>query len=224
MLTRKPTRQEEALMAAGGTAQDQQGFIPFAEGRAFVVEAGRTARIRQPEDGGGQVGDMNVWNQQDPREHFWGSRTALFSTAHISTGDQLYSTWPGERPIMTVVEDSIARRRSERGALQHDVVMGRCSQKLREWRYKQATPGCQELLAAAIEPFGLGPEHVHDALNLFMATALGEDDRFFFDESDARPGEFIDLKAEIDCLVAISACPGACTAPGSTGLEWEILG
>src|SRR4051812_544320 len=115
-------------MAAEGTAQNQETAIPFAESRAFVVEAGRTVRIRQPEDGGGQVGDMNIWNRHDPREHFWGSRTALFSTAHISTGDQLYSTWPGERPIMSVVEDSIARRRSERGALQHDVVMGRCSQ------------------------------------------------------------------------------------------------
>jgi uncharacterized protein YcgI (DUF1989 family) len=107
--------------------------------------------------------------------------------------------------------------------LQHDVVMGRCSQKLREWRYQQATPGCQEILAAAIEPFGLGPEHVHDPLNLFMATALGEDERFFFDASDAREGEFVDLRAEIDCLVAISACPGACTSDSAVGLECEIL-
>lgn len=210
-------------MATQDTNQMQETFIPFAEGRAFVVEAGKTLRVRQPQGGGGQVGDMNIWNRDDPREHFWGSRTALFGSAHVSTGDELWSTWPGERPIMTIVGDSIERRRSERGGLQHDVVMGRCSQKLREWRYKKATPGCQEILAAAIEPFGLGPEHVHDALNLFMATALGEDDRFFFDTSDAAGGDYIDLRAEIDCLVAISCCPGACTAPGSTGLEWEIL-
>jgi len=212
-------------MATKDIARTQDSFIPFAESRAFVVDAGRTVRVRQPAKGGGQVGDLNAWNLHDPREHFWGSRTALFQSAHVTAGDHLYSTWPGERPMMTVVEDSIARRRSERGGLQHDVVMGRCSQKLRAWRYgpEHATPGCQELLAAAIEPFGLGPDHVHDALNLFMATGLGTDDRFFFDASDARAGEFVDLRAEIDCLVAISACPGACTAPGSTGLEWEIL-
>jgi uncharacterized protein YcgI (DUF1989 family) len=166
---------------------------------------------------------MNVWNLNDPREHFWGSRTALFQTAHVTTGDWLYSTWPGERPIMTIVEDSIAGRRGERGTLQHDVIMGRCSEKLRVWRYKKATPGCQELLALAIAPFDLGPEHVHDALNLFMATALGPDDRFFFEVSDAGEGEYVDLRAEIDCLVAISACPGACTASGSIGLEWKIV-
>lgn len=210
-------------MATEDTAQTQATFIPFAESRAFVVGAGQTVRIRQPEGGGGQVGDLNAWSLHDPREHFWGSRTALFQTAHVSTGDRLYSTWPGERPIMSIVDDSIARRRSEGGTLHHDVVMGRCSQKLRAWRYAEETPGCQELLAAAIEPFGLGPEYVHDALNLFMATSLRADDRFFFEPSDARAGEYVDLRAEIDCLIAISACPGACTAPGSTGLEWEIL-
>jgi uncharacterized protein YcgI (DUF1989 family) len=210
-------------MGTESTMHAQESSIPFGEGRARVVEAGQVLRVRQPQGGGGQVGDLNVWNLHDPREHFWGSRTALFHAAHVSTGDQLHSTFPGERPLMMIVEDSIAGRRGERGTLQHDVVMGRCSRKLRVWRYNDATPGCQELLAAAIEPFGLGPEHVHDALNLFMATALGPDDRFFFEASDAREGEYVDLKAEIDCLVAISACPGACTAPGSTGLEWEIL-
>jgi uncharacterized protein YcgI (DUF1989 family) len=126
--------------------------------------------------------------------------------------------------MMTLVEDTIARRRSKRGALQHDVVMGRCSQQYRAHRYgkSQETPGCQEILAAAIEAFDLGPEHVHDALNLFMATGLDSEDRFFFDVSDANEGQFVELKADIDCLVAISACPGACTDPHALGLEWEI--
>jgi uncharacterized protein YcgI (DUF1989 family) len=210
-------------MVAGASGDSTAPLIPFAEARALVVEAGQTLRVRQPK-GGGQVGDFNAWNLHDPREHFWGSRTALYHGAHVTTGDQLHSTWPGERPMMTVVHDTIARRRSKRGALQHDVVMGRCSQKYRAHRYgkHQETPGCQEILAAAIEPFDLGPEHVHDALNLFMATGLDSDDRFFFDVSDADEGEVVELKADIDCLVAISACPGGCTAPHALGLEWEI--
>jgi uncharacterized protein YcgI (DUF1989 family) len=207
--------------AATGT---QRTFIPFAEGRAMVVRTGQVLRVRQPE-GGGQVGDLNAWNLDDPRERFWGSRTALYHGAHVTTGDQLHSTWPGERAIMTLVEDSVAGRRSARGALQHDVVLGRCSQRYRARRYgpEQDTPGCQELLAAAIEPFDLGPEHVHDALNLFMATGIDADDRFFFDPSHARERDFVDLRAEIDCLVAISCCPGAtCTGPHALGLECEI--
>jgi uncharacterized protein YcgI (DUF1989 family) len=207
------------------TEEAQRTFVPFAEGRAVVVRAGQTLRVSQAR-GGGQAGDLNVWNINDPREHFWGSRTALYHGLHVTTGDQLHSTWPGERPMMTVVADSIGGRRSEHGALQHDVVMGRCSQRYRGVRYgpESETPGCQEILAAAIEPFGLGPEHVHDAFNVFAATAVNDEDRFFFDVCDARDGDFVDLRAEIDCLVALSACPGAaCTAEGASGLELEIV-
>jgi len=77
---------------------------------------------------------------------------------------------------MTIVDDSIARRRSEAGTLHHDVVMGRCSQKVRAWRYNEATPGCQELLAAAgIEAgrrFG-GHQHA-DPVRLPFERHLGD--------------------------------------------------
>jgi hypothetical protein len=76
---------------------------------------------------GVQEGDLNIWNLDDPRERFWGSRTALYHGAHVSVGDQLHSTWPGERAPMTIIEDTVGGRRSARGALHHDVVLGRCS-------------------------------------------------------------------------------------------------
>src|SRR5262249_34268648 len=140
----------------------------------------------------------------------------------LTKGDQLISTWPGERPIMTIVEDSIAGRRSQRGALQHDILAGRCSQKYRAKRYGKATPGCQELLAGAIATFGLGPEHVHDAFNVFMMTGIDAEDSVFIEITDAREGELIALRAEIDCLVALSSCPGGCTAPDAAGLACDV--
>jgi uncharacterized protein YcgI (DUF1989 family) len=66
----------------------------------------------------------------------------------------------------------------------------------------------------------LGPEYVHNAFNMFMFTAITDDDRTFFDPSDAREGDFIELRAEIDCLIAISACPGRSSGPGATGLQF----
>jgi uncharacterized protein len=197
-------------------------FIPRGEGRGFVVRIGQLLRVKQPK-GGKQVGDFNAWNLHDPRERFWGSRTALYHGMHVQKGDQLHSTWPGERPMFTILEDTINRRKSARGALQHDVVLGRCSQKYRVKRYRLETVGCQENLASGIAQFNLGPEHVHDALNLFMYTGLDENDRFFFEVSDAEEGDYVDLRAEIDCIVSISSCPGACTGPDAKGLICEIF-
>src|SRR6185369_18100153 len=100
----------------------------------------------------GQVGDVNLWNLHDFREAFYGARTAGYHGMHVTAGDQLWSTPPGERPMVTLIADTVGRRRSPRGALQHDVLLGRCSRKIRLWRYGSDTPGCQEILAAAIEP------------------------------------------------------------------------
>lgn len=196
-------------------------FIPRGDGRGFVVRRAEILRVKQPE-GGKQVGDLNAWNLHDRRERFWGSRTALYHGMHLKEGDQLHSSWPGERPMFTIVEDTIKRRKSTKGALQHDVVLGRCSQKYRVDRYGLETPGCQEILASSVVKFNLGSQDVHDALNLFMYTGLDENDRFFFEVSDAKEGDYVDLRAEIDCLVAISSCPGACTGPGAKGLICEI--
>jgi uncharacterized protein YcgI (DUF1989 family) len=163
-----------------------------------------------------------VWSSADPRERFWASRTVLYHGAHVTAGASLHSTWPGERPLLTIVEDSIRLRRSPRGGTQHDITLGRCSQAYREKRYGVATPGCQELLADAIAPFGLAPSDVHDALNLFMITGIDADDRPFFEVADADEADYVLFEAQIDCLVAISACPGACTAPDAVGLVCEL--
>lgn len=197
--------------------------IPRGEGRAFSVLAGQVLRIGQ-RPGGGQVGDLNAWNLHDRTEAFHGARTAGYHGMHLTKGDQLWSTPPGERPLFTIIEDTVNRRRSPRGALQHDVLLGRCSRKIRLWRYGSDTPGCQEILAAAIEPFGLRPEHVHNAFNAFMYTGIDENDRTFFDPSDALESDYLDLRAELDCLVAISACPGRSSSPEATGLACTILG
>jgi uncharacterized protein YcgI (DUF1989 family) len=197
--------------------------IPKGEGRAFAVRMGQIVRIGQGA-GGAQVGDLNAWNLDDSREAFHGARTAGYHGMHVTTGDQLWSTPPGERPMFTIVEDTVARRRSPRGALQHDVLLGRCSRKIRLWRYGSDTPGCQEILAAAIEPYGLRPEHVHNAFNAFMYTGIDAEDRTFFEPSDALPTDYLDLRAEIDCLVAISACPGRSSGPTATGLVCQIFG
>ena len=199
--------------------------IAPGEGTALIVRAGQVVRVRQAPGGAGQAGDLNFWNLTDPREHFWGARTAVHHGMHVTTGDQLHSTWPGERPIVTIVADTLAGRRSARGALHHDVVLGRCSQKYRRVRYgkEKETPGCQEILAVAIEPFGLRPDHVHDAFNVFTASGVDSDDRFFLDANTAGEADYLELRAEIDLLLAIAACPGSVLrVPHARGLEYEI--
>ena len=51
--------------------------------------------------------------------------------------------------------------------------------------------------------------HVHDVLNVFMCTGFTPDEgRYFMKASPVRPGDALELFAEIDLLGALSACPG----------------
>jgi len=56
--------------------------------------------------------------------------------------------------------------------------------------------------------------HVHDVMNVFMCTGYTRDThQYFMKASPVRPGDFIEFFAEIDLLVALSACPGATAVP-----------
>ena len=51
--------------------------------------------------------------------------------------------------------------------------------------------------------------HVHDVLNVFMCTGFTRDThQYFMKASPVRPGDCLELFAEIDLLGALSACPG----------------
>ena len=51
--------------------------------------------------------------------------------------------------------------------------------------------------------------HIHDVLNVFMCTGITRDTgQYFMKASPVRPGDYIELFAEIDLLAVLSACPG----------------
>src|ERR1700719_1123084 len=83
---------------------------------------------------------------------------------------------------------------------------------------------CNDNLVDAITPFGLGAGDVHDPFNIFMTTGLNGSGKPFYLPSDARKGDYVDLLAEMNVLVAISACPGGSSGKQSYPLELDIFG
>jgi uncharacterized protein YcgI (DUF1989 family) len=185
--------------------------IERGAGRAFPLLAGQHVRVLTPD--GPQVADFDAFNLHQPRERLCSSRTRTTWGAHLSNGHTLYSSPPAERIMLTIVADTVRPRPSARGAVSHDVLYGRCSRQLHAERGHPLPRGCQEILADAIAAFGLAPEDVHDPFNIFMKTGLDADGRLFYEDPDARAGDYVELRAEIDCLLAISACPGNSSGP-----------
>jgi uncharacterized protein YcgI (DUF1989 family) len=195
-------------------------IVPKATGKGFIVKKGQLLRISNPE--GPQVVDFDAFNADNSKEYLSSSVTRREEGIHVTTGSKLYAGPPLERHMFTIVADTVDHKPCPSGARSHDFVMGRCSQVRRRQRYGKDTPGCQEILAAAIKPFGLTEDAVHDPFNIFMKTGVHSDGMTFWEHSDAVKGDYIDLVAEMNCIVAISACPGESSGLGAFPVGVEI--
>ncbi|MBI3076904.1 MAG: DUF1989 domain-containing protein [Deltaproteobacteria bacterium] len=83
-------------------------------------------------------------------------------------------------------------------------------------------PNCQDNLARAIRPYGLPAYAVQDAFNIFMKTGAKPSGHLFYKDPDAKKGDYMELLAEMDCLVSLSACPGKSSGPKTRRLGVEI--
>jgi uncharacterized protein YcgI (DUF1989 family) len=109
--------------------------------------------------------------------------------------------------MFTLVDDTVAHQPSPTGAIGHDLLYACCARSVYVALGVPDHPNCHQNLARAIQPWGLAPEDVHTPFNLFMKTGLKEDGTMFFEAPDSVQGDYVDLRAEMDCLVGLSACP-----------------
>ena len=58
-----------------------------------------------------------------------------------------------------------------------------------------------------LEEFGLGKKDIVANLNLFMNVPVESDGKMGLTDGLSVPGDYVDLRAEIDVLTVISNCP-----------------
>jgi uncharacterized protein len=176
--------------------------IPAGYARAFTVKKGLAMRIAQVE--GHQVGDVIMFNANDYKEHFDVGESLVFNvfegTGSMKFISKFYSQPSRERVMFSVLEDTTK---------DHFVWCGaRCTPRMYSIR-EGSDPNhrnCQTNLAEAIKPFGLAPDDVPDVFNVFMSVDV-KDDKFVIKPTQAGESDYIEMLAEMDCLVAISSCP-----------------
>lgn len=194
--------------------------IPKEGGKGFVVRRGQAARLVCIE--GPQIADVDVFNADDPREHLWANQTLNREGAHLTTFGRLWGNMPRFRPLMTIIEDTVQTVPTNPGARHHIILGAHCNPYYWLVATGQADhASCHGNLVSAIAPFGLGPEYVHDNLNLFQKTRIDpETSRYVTEASDAKAGDYVELYAEMDVLLAVSACPcGSGRYAAQTGLS-----
>ncbi|EPQ58841.1 hypothetical protein GLOTRDRAFT_109432 [Gloeophyllum trabeum ATCC 11539] len=198
---------DRAALDEGRTIIDSF-VIPIRSGRAWKVAAGHVFRISTPE--GPQVGDLNLWNANDTREHMWAARTRQLQAAHVSVHDRLWSNLPFLRPLVTIVSDTLKDYGvDEDGGRVHDLLGTRCDPYVNKYMTGMDFDlHCHSNLIRAVAPYGLTEFDVHDVLNVFQCTGLNSQDQYFMKACPAEKGSYIEFFAEMDILAALSTCPG----------------
>ncbi|PSK48610.1 hypothetical protein B9Z65_124 [Elsinoe australis] len=189
----------------------------------IAVFAPATSIIRISTPSGPQVCDLNIWSYPNTSERFWAARTRQLHASHLTTHDRLWSNLPYLRPLATIVHDDLAAYGQDKwGSRCHDLLGTRCDPYVN--KLLSGTDydfHCHSNLTRAVMPFGLGEADVHDVINLFQVTGLDDQGRYTMSASPARKGDAVELFAETDLLVAISACPGGDLSLWGWGTEGE---
>ena len=171
--------------------------IPARQGRAVRVAKGQTVKVINTR--GQQVVDTWAFNADDMHE-FMSMEHSRVALGRIipGLGDRLVTN--RRRPILTLVEDTS-------GGI-HDTLFAACD----HWRYeilgcKEYHDNCTDNLMAALAALGLAPPETPAPLNLFMNIPVIDGNRVEVRPPVSTPGSHVALRAEMDCVIAFSACP-----------------
>ncbi|MFQ5913644.1 MAG: DUF1989 domain-containing protein [Nitrospinota bacterium] len=185
-------------------AQQAQGsvvleeVIPAKGYKALTMEKGQVLRVVDVE--GQQVLDFVAFNAQDPEEKlsmFWSN--CFNRTWKLTEGHTLYTN--RSNPMFFILKDTV-RMNSSAGAF--------CTEQSDFFRYGiHDLANCADNLTQALAPHGIQRKDIDEAccLNIFMNVAFDPDGTFEIREPISKPGDHIDLRAEMNVLVGLSNCP-----------------
>ncbi len=173
-----------------------QAVVAARTGWAMVLRAGQFLRITDP--CGKQAGDFWAFNAADPDEHLSAMHTRVWVNRLCPRpGESFHSSH--RRPILQLVADTCGV---------HDLLTAACdSHRYRLYGVQGEHPSCVGNLRQAVAPLIPGRLFVPQPVNLFMNVQVFPDGRVETGENPSRPGDHVILKAWIDCIVALSACP-----------------
>lgn len=170
--------------------------LPPQSGTAFVLACGDILRVIDPE--GEQVADLIAFTRQRPLAWLSAGRTFDYNnTLYLTTGHVLFSN--RSTPMFRVTQDTVGR---------HDFLYTPCSAETFSLLYGETGhhPSCLDNLAANLAAYGITTDEIPTTFNIFMNVDVGRDGALSILPPRSRAGDYIELLAEADLVVGLTAC------------------
>jgi len=165
-------------------------------GTAFTLRRGDTLRVIDPT--GEQVADLIAFDAGDHDEWLSSGRSIDYNdTIRFTTRDVLYSN--RSRPMLTIVADTVGV---------HDFLYTPCCRETFTLIYGHTGdhPSCFDNLARNLAPFGISADRIPTTFNAFMNVEVAQDGKVKVLPPRSRAGDYIELRAEKDLLIGLTAC------------------
>lgn len=165
-------------------------------GTAFEIKKDRILRIIDIE--GQQVVDLVSYSLNSPEEYLSSPRTMDYNNKiYFSTGDVLYSDQ--SKPMWTITDDTVGK---------HCFLFAPCDQRMFEITYgvEEPHPNCYDNLSASLNQYGVTPGQIFVPFNIFMHARISDSGEIDILPPLSNPGDYIEMRAEKDLIVGISAC------------------
>ena len=174
-------------------------------GGAIELAQGELLTVIDPE--GMQVSDLIALSRNDIREVLSNGRTFDYEeSTRLTTGWRLWSN--RSQPMLKIIEDTVGV---------HDFLLTPCSQQTFEHFYpdKPVHRGCFGNLAEALSAYGIDPDDVPTAFNIFMHVPVRDDGRLSVEPSVSKAGDHIKFRAEMELVIGLTACSAYASNGGS---------
>lgn len=184
-------------------------------GTAVVLPKGATLRLIDPF--GEQVSDVYAVENGDPTHVLSSGRSLDYAERiWLTEGDILYSN--RSVPMLRIGRDMVRR---------HDFLLTPCSQETFDLLYPDWEgyhPSCFENLCKALVPHGVTPDRIGTTFNAFMNVVVTPEGKLDIRPPLSRPGDSLELHAEMDLVVGLTACSAEMSNNGTLKpIDFQVL-
>ena len=172
--------------------------VPALSPWSHEVKKGQILRIVDLE--GCQAVDTLFYSKADPSERYSAQDTVrVQGSPYVTAGTKLISS---EGNVMgVVIADSAGN---------HDTSAGACSAEANTVRFGYETRymhSCRDNFVMELSRHGLTKRDIVSNINFFMNVPVEEDGTLAIVDGISKPGDYVEIRAEMDLLCVISNCP-----------------
>ena len=176
----------------------QSHLIPAEAPWSGLVKKGETIRIVDSE--GQQAVDTIFYRADDFSERYSAQDTLrVQGAAYIGIGTKVMSN---EGNVMLAVTADTSGR--------HDTSAGACSCESNTVRFGHETKylhACRDNFVLEVSRHGMGKRDIVPNINFFMNVPIEPSGEMTIVDGLSKPGDYVELVAEMDVLCVISNCP-----------------